>query len=121
LIHTLKNQILSLVIDISTNAPENFMSPHNETIFTLILSIFTNLQYLNFGPALLSHQRLSFLEPPLSLISTNLLELYVCVATFTDCLYLLDGCFNQLRIFYVDIFVIRVRDETVDNTVDYFF
>ncbi len=117
----MKNQILSLVIDMNTNEPETFLSFDNRFRFTQIFSIFPNLQYLHFCPSSIWRQRLSFFTPPLTVISTNLLQLHVSLRDFTICLYLLDGCFNQLRTFYVDIFAISASNETVNNTVDYFF
>ncbi|CAF2790102.1 unnamed protein product [Rotaria sp. Silwood2] len=71
----LKNQISALVIDISTNEIQRFPVDGNAIIFTHIFTIFTNLQYLNFCPSSLGHQRLSFRTLPLTAISTNLLKL----------------------------------------------
>ena len=120
MIHTLKNQILSLVIDISTNAPENFMSPDNETIFTLILSIFTNLQYLNFCPSSIQNQGLFFNNPYPGINSSTLLELHIRLKSFSDCLYILDGRFNNLHTLHVDIDHIFPSDSRNNNQVNYF-
>jgi hypothetical protein len=38
--------------------------------------------------------------------------------TFDDGLYLLDGHFNQLRSFYVDVNMILSSDRSVNNTVE---
>jgi hypothetical protein len=117
-IHPIKNQILSLVIDISTNEPETFISYDNDIVFTRIFNTFTNLQCLNFDPSSIWHQRLPVFSPPPRVISTNLLELHVSLKNLTDCLYLLDGRFNQLRTFYVDICYISVGRVKFKNTVD---
>ena len=83
--------------------------------------MFINLEYLNFGRSSTWDDRLSFRIRRPTLISSNLLELHVCLNSFFDCLYLLDGHFNQLRTLYVDVFVISHFDTKVSNTVDYFF
>jgi hypothetical protein len=120
-IRTLKNQILALVIDISTNEIQSFPADgNNAIIFTYIFTIFTNLRYLNFGPSSICHQRLSFHTLPLTVISTNLLELHVCLDNFHDCLYLLDGRFNQLHTLCADISFIRSSRVIIKNEVDYF-
>ncbi len=46
----------------------------------------------------MSYQELLFNISPPTLISLTLLELHVNLKIFTDCLYLLDEYFNQLRI-----------------------
>ncbi|CAF2785369.1 unnamed protein product, partial [Rotaria sp. Silwood2] len=117
---TLKNQISTLVINISTNEIQRFPTNDNAIIFTHIFTLFTNLQYLNFCPSLLNHQRLSFDTTPLIIISTNLLKLHVYLDAFTDCLYLLNGHFNQLHTFYVNISVILSSNLSINNKVDYF-
>ena len=99
----MKNQISALVIDISTNEIQSFPVDDNAIIFTHIFTMFTNLQYLNFCSSSRGHQRLLFRTPPLTVISTNLLKLHVYLDAFIDCLYLLDGRFNQLHTLYVDI------------------
>ncbi|CAF2177364.1 unnamed protein product [Rotaria magnacalcarata] len=45
---TLKSQISTLVIDISTNEIQKFPANDNAIIFTHIFILFTNLQYFNF-------------------------------------------------------------------------
>ncbi|CAF4443099.1 unnamed protein product, partial [Rotaria sp. Silwood2] len=112
---TLKNKISTLVIDISTNEIQRFPANDNAIIFTHIFTLFTNLQYLNFCPSLLGHQRLSFHTTPLTIISTNLLKLHVYLDTFTYCLYLLDGRFNQLHTFYANISVILSSNLSINN------
>ncbi|CAF2268614.1 unnamed protein product [Rotaria magnacalcarata] len=67
----LKNQILTLVIDISTNQMQRFPADDKAIMFTHIFAPFTNLQYCNFCPSLLDHQRLSFFTTPLTIISSN--------------------------------------------------
>ncbi|CAF1213438.1 unnamed protein product [Rotaria sordida] len=112
---TLKNQILSLVIDINTNGMENYKQGRNAIIFSHIFSMFSNLRYLNFCPPSIGHQRLSFDTSPLTVISKNLLELHVSLRSFTDCLYLLDGRFNKLHTLYVNISLIRSLPLIINN------
>ncbi|CAF1467107.1 unnamed protein product [Rotaria sordida] len=113
--HTLRNQISALVIDISTNETQRFTRDDNEILFTHIFTMFTNLQYLNFSPSSFGHQRLSFRTQPPTIISTNLLKLHVSLNDFNDCLYLLDGSFNQLHTLYVNISFIVSTNVSVNN------
>jgi hypothetical protein len=106
--HKYKNQISSLVI--KTIAKEHRSADMNTLIFTHIFNIFTNLQNLNIDPLFLCHERISFEYSPLTVFSSNLLELRVkvkfvndCLYLLDDCLYLLDDCFHQLLTLYVDI------------------
>ncbi|CAF1975259.1 unnamed protein product [Rotaria magnacalcarata] len=84
-------------------------------LYLHIFTTFTNLQYLNFGPSLLYHQRLSFSTSPLTIISTNLLNLHVYLENFNDCLYLLDGRFNQLYTLSANISFICASPLTINN------
>ncbi|CAF3824773.1 unnamed protein product [Rotaria sp. Silwood1] len=77
--------------------------------------MFPNLQYLNFGRSSIYDERLSFGLRASTVISTNLLELHVCLNTFDDCLYLLDGHFNQLHTLYVYLSVIGDLNKRVNN------
>ncbi|CAF1443128.1 unnamed protein product [Rotaria sordida] len=110
-----KNQILSLVIDIVENDEQSSSEYMNIFIFTQIFTMFPNLKYLNFGPSSIFYQRLSFGISPPTIISSTLLELHVCLDDFIDCLYLLDGRFNQLHSFHVHILFIFTVDTTINN------
>ncbi|CAF1560509.1 unnamed protein product [Rotaria sp. Silwood1] len=105
LINIFKNQISSLVIHI-TKSSEKYNTRNDilESIFTHIFCMFTNLQYLNFNPSLNLHQTISMEISRLSFFSSTLLELHINVGCFLDCLYLLDGHFNQLHTFHVNIY-----------------
>lgn len=65
--------------------------------------MFSNLQYLNFGPSFSGYHTLSFGIPLPIVFSSVLLELHVTVESYEDCLYLLDGRFNQLHTLYIII------------------
>jgi hypothetical protein len=81
--------------------------------------MFTNLQYLSFGPSSMEHQQFLFDMPSPNIISSNLLELHIRVTYFTDLLYLLDGRFNQLHTFHVNIMLIKCTSSTIHSRVDY--
>ena len=103
----MKNQIKSLVICIREFRNGNYIAEKNTNLFTNLLMMFTNLESFKFGLSLIEDQYISFKISPLLISSSKLLELHVNVATLNDCLYLLDGRFDQLRIFYVQIFRIE--------------
>jgi hypothetical protein len=121
IIRTLKNQLLSLTIDISTLRTEYFSDDANAIIFNRIFTTFPNLQYLNFDRSSMSDDRLFFCLTRPTVISRNLLELHVCLKTFYDCLDLLDGHFTQLRTLYVDVRMINFMNRRVNNTVNFLF
>ncbi|CAF1374487.1 unnamed protein product [Rotaria sordida] len=112
-----KNDILSLIIHISKNKKQTSTKYDNTIIFTNIFSIFTNLQELKFDSNSIYPRYLSFdISPPI-FISSTLLELHVNVTHFYDCIYLLDGRFNQLRLLHVNTFSIeRSSVRTVNNS-----
>ncbi len=120
IIHTLKHQLLSLTIDIITPRTRHSSDVSIEIIFNRIFTMFPNLQYLNFGRSSTLDDRLSFCSTRPTIISTNLLELRVCLKTFYDCLYLLDRHFTQLRSLYVDVDVINFMDRKINKKVNYF-
>ncbi|CAF1195948.1 unnamed protein product [Adineta steineri] len=99
-----KNQILSLIIDVTRyKNGKNLRRDTTECIFMHILNIFSNLEYLNFCPSSMWYQGLLFNNPSPTINSSTLLELHISLASLTDCLYILDGRFNKLHTLYVDI------------------
>ncbi|CAF2932667.1 unnamed protein product [Rotaria sp. Silwood2] len=72
IIRTLKNQLLSLTIDISTDRTQHNLTNNNAIIFNRIFTMFPNLQYLNFGPSSICDERLSICLRASTVISTNL-------------------------------------------------
>ncbi|CAF1492795.1 unnamed protein product [Rotaria sordida] len=115
-IHVNKGQISSLVIDINKNKKQILVLNVSGIVFAHIFTMFINLQYLNFGPSSISYQQLTFDMSPSTVLSSNLLELHVHVLNFADCLYLLDGRFNQLHTFHVNISYISSNTLTINNT-----
>jgi hypothetical protein len=117
----MKNQILSLIICIRQNRKQTSIKDENTIMFTNLFTMFTNLQYLNFDSSSIDHQYISFEISPPIFISSTLFELHVSVPSFNDCLYLLDGRFDQLRAFYVNISWIHCSSRLrSNNTVDCF-
>ncbi|CAF1997646.1 unnamed protein product [Rotaria magnacalcarata] len=114
-IERVKNQISSLIIDINTNGEQSLTGNENTLLFTRIFTTFTNLRLLNIGPSSICYQHLSFDLSPPTVISSTLLELHVCLSEFHDCLHLLDGRFNQLRIFHVKIDFIELSSLIFNN------
>jgi hypothetical protein len=90
-----------------------------------VFSKFTNLICLKFDRYSDFYvddiERLSFrLGEPSRFFSSSLMELHINVEDFTDCLYLLDGCFKQLHTFYVDVYVFVPPSSAIINQVNYF-
>ena len=92
-----------------------------ERIFRNIFQQFVNIQSLNFTiigyfPA----EPLPVNISSLSLISSNLFELNICVYNFDDCFYLLDGRFPNLSTLDIRVYSIESSRSTVDHKVDDF-
>jgi hypothetical protein len=127
--HIFKCQIVSLAIDIGTSRKQNVTSNMNTHLLTLemnthlltqIFTMFTNLQCLKLAHFSIRHHQLTFDMSSSTILSSYLLELHVNLYYFTDCLYLLDGRFNQLRTLYVNIEVIIPSRLVVNNQVNNF-
>jgi hypothetical protein len=69
--------------------------------------------YMNLGC-------LSFENKLPTFLSSTLMELHINMDTLNDCLHLLDGRFNQLRVLYVYIVSIFPLPEVICNNVGYF-
>ncbi|CAM4942764.1 unnamed protein product [Rotaria socialis] len=127
------NQISYLVIDMVPNNEMSSRYLHN-IVFTDVFTMFINLQYLKFYPSSLAFHGLIFdISPPTCVYSRDAekitfpnprvdptaadraMELHVNVQSFTDCRYLLDGRFQQLRNFHVNIFHIKSTNLTIAN------
>ncbi|CAF3234138.1 unnamed protein product [Rotaria sp. Silwood2] len=116
LIDLFKNQILSLTFNMNVNKKQDDRDFRNTIIFQHIINLFTNLQYLNFCPSSIWYSNISFDCLIENLVSSTVLELHVTVNNFDDCLYLLDGRFNQLRTLHVNVSDIHSAELTIDNT-----
>ncbi len=117
----IKNQIVSFVIDITGNRKQILSTDDIiRIVFTHIFIMFSNLQYLKFAPSPFWHQQLSFDLSLPTVMSSTLLELHVYLTNFRDCLYLLDGRFNQLHTFHVNIYRISDKPLAINSKVNYF-
>ncbi|CAF1264653.1 unnamed protein product [Rotaria sordida] len=114
-----KNQITTLVITINRNDDYFEMLSSVVNIYDYIFSVFTHLIVVAlYESSYKDCVRLCFndsLHP--NIRSSTLLKLNIKVQCFNDCLYLLDGRFNQLHTFYVDLVRIRIPQE-VENQGD---
>jgi hypothetical protein len=85
-------------------------------IFTVFACLITFVLYESSNK---NRVRLNFDDPFLpNFRSSTLLKLTINVQYFDDCLYLLDGRFNQLHTLHVDLFDIHHPDE-IENKVSF--
>ncbi len=113
-----RNKISKLIITVSSNKNQIAMKDSMNTIYTYIFTVFKNLHYLNIcSTSNMYNHHLSFNEIFPNLFSSTLTELYLELEHFSDCLYLLDGRFNQLRTFYVKVLFINRRFLVTNNKV----
>lgn len=98
-----KEQVRHLIIQMG-DVKKRLMIEIKVNIFTRILNTLSNLNYFKFISLSDDYeQHLSFERNSPKFFSSNLLELHVHVCDFNDCLYLLDGHFEQLRTFNIII------------------
>ncbi|CAF2006009.1 unnamed protein product [Rotaria magnacalcarata] len=105
-----KNQILEFVIKHTRYGKVNLWKDINSRILAHIFTTFSNLQYLNFRASSISSEQLSFVNPYPGINSSTLSELHIRLISFSDCLYILDGRFNNLHTLDVDILSITASD-----------
>ena len=116
MLNNFSNQISSILIQFDeSNPPVKRAIP--QIIFTCVLTMFSKLCYLKFQLSLIYWQNISFDISPRQHISSHLLELYINLNNFNDCLYLVNDRFNELHTLYVNISAIR-SCETIDNKVN---
>ncbi len=114
-----KNQITTLVITIDNNNkfPDE-ITWSLASIGNYILTVFTNLAYLIFYESSYKNRvPLRFDDDAFlpTFRSSTLSRLYIRVRCFDDCLYLLDGRFNQLHTLSVDFVNIRRPQENINQ------
>ena len=99
----LTKQITHLSID--TKEPNGFISRTLSKMFGLILSLCERLTVLNFCDVFLTRNWLIsvFDLPSESYMSSTLIKLNINVATFADCLYLLDGRLDSLSTLIINV------------------
>lgn len=110
---------MSLVITIGNDTEQPLKKNIIVNIFTQMFTVFTNLRYLNFDPRLNYQERLSIDPQCPKFFCSTLRELHVNLDDFKTCLYLLDGRFNQLDTFYVNITSIEFSNPKIINEVGY--
>ncbi|CAF3477139.1 unnamed protein product [Rotaria socialis] len=110
-----KNQILAPVINRTKYGKVSAADDMNPRTLAPIFTTFSNLQYLNFYPSTIWSERLSFANPCPSINSSTLLELHIRLMSFSGCLYILDGCFNNLHTLHVDIQFVYASDLRNNN------
>ncbi|CAF1236044.1 unnamed protein product [Rotaria sp. Silwood1] len=102
-----KNQITTLFFTIYNNSDDNYegkiLSMAN--ICDKIFTVFTGLTtFVLYESSYINCVRLNFDDPLFpNFCSSTLLKLIISVHSFDDCLYLLDGRFDQLHTFHVDL------------------
>ncbi|CAF3209517.1 unnamed protein product [Rotaria sp. Silwood2] len=113
-----KNQIRRLFITINNN---NITELAIINIFNYILTIFNNLISLTlYESSYKNCVRLCFDNPPPSTFCcSTLLKLNIKVQWFEDCLYILDGRFNQLHTLIVDMVnIVDIYHNKIQNEGD---
>jgi len=98
---------------------DEFTMNMRANLFTYILTMFTNLRHFKFYQNLNNPTGFVLFNDRSSMFSSTLVELHINMYLFSDCLYLLDGRFNQLRILFVNVFHIWPLRSTINNKVSY--
>ncbi|CAF3646356.1 unnamed protein product [Rotaria socialis] len=99
-----KNQVCSLVVTIPDIGRKRLIENTITAVCARVFTVFTNLHYLNiYSPDYMYFPRLSFNDELSTFFSATLTELHINLENSNDCLYLLDGRFNRLRVLYVNI------------------
>ncbi|CAF2981008.1 unnamed protein product [Rotaria sp. Silwood2] len=105
-----KDQIRRLFITIDNN---NITELTMINILNYMLTVFTNLICLTLYESSYKNRVLLCFDdpPPTTFRCSTLLKLNIRVQCFEDCLYLLDGRFNQLHTLNVDVVDVYYHDE----------
>ena len=113
----LTDQILTLSVNGKESGDKNSVMKMRGDLLQYIFQMFTHIRCLKFYPYVpRTCPFVAFATQP-SMFSSTLVELHISTYTFEDCLYLLDGQFNQLRILVVDAdFILSPKRRTI-NTV----
>ncbi|CAF1451780.1 unnamed protein product, partial [Rotaria sordida] len=108
--HIFKDQIRRLFITIDNN---NITKLPIINILNYMLTVFTNLICLTLYESSYRNRLLLCFDdpPPTTFRSSTLFKLNIRVEFFEDCLYLLDGRFNQLHTVNVDMVDVYYHDE----------
>ncbi|CAF0767868.1 unnamed protein product [Adineta steineri] len=114
----LRHQITHLNVDIQSDEIPKLLSEISSHIFTLILFRCRRLIKLNFCQVF--SYRNSFISiynlPKTSCTCSTLIELKINVASFNDCLFLLDGLFDSLTKLTINVKKIKYELKTNNKT-----
>ncbi|CAF4358214.1 unnamed protein product, partial [Rotaria sp. Silwood2] len=115
LFHIFQKQISSIIITFENKSPR-IAKNTVARILIYILNMFKNLYYLNFQTSFVCDEQLSLNELSLrkQIFSETLLELFISVQNFDDCIYLFDGRFNKLHTIYINVSIIH-SNQLIDN------
>ncbi|CAF1263307.1 unnamed protein product [Rotaria sordida] len=115
-LNSIFKQITRLVITFANSDKKYMTDEERINIFTYILNIFINIRYLKlYTSSQFCIYHLSFENYLPTFFSSTLIELHICVLSFSACLYLLDGRFNQLQTLIVTIDWIVFEKTTINN------
>lgn len=113
-----QNQIVTLCVNGEESAQDNWTMNPLAKIFLNILLTFTNLRHLKFYPSTSNRiAYISFAKQFPTFSCSTLVELHMNVYRLDDCLFLLDGRLNQLRILFLTTFYILPLQSTNINKV----
>jgi hypothetical protein len=119
-----KNQITTLTIILAEYKIHASTSDVMDTVCSHVLIKFRNLACLKFHPYSDIYvnciERLSFTTREIPFFSPNLLKLHINVKFFSDCLYLLDGRFEQLHTLEVYVHYLIPPSTPIMKQVDDF-
>jgi hypothetical protein len=116
-----ENGISSLVVTIPDIGRKRLTETTITAVCARVFTVFSNLRYLNiYSPDYMYFPRLSFNDEFSAFFSSTLMELHVNLKNSNDCLYLLDGRFNKLRVLYVNIGFIFPPSVMISTKVNYF-
>ncbi|CAF1373781.1 unnamed protein product [Adineta ricciae] len=101
LCHQLRKQISSLAVQ--TTGDVGYRFDLNELIFKNLIHMFSNLKSLDLNPFKVYHQITTMSKTHLSVYSSTLRESSIQLRWIDDCLYILDGRFDQLCVFNVKV------------------
>jgi hypothetical protein len=114
IVRLFKEQIINiLVINIPSQASNKLLTDACVHIFALC----NKLEELDMGGIGVNSKLSIYNRPPNTCSSSTLSILSIVVASFDDCLCLLDGRLNKLFSFSIKIDFIDETPSTVDNTV----
>ena len=110
-----KNQVTSLVVGIDLKK-KNWTIV--ESICNNLFRMMNNLIHLTFDDASYKYiVRLMIDVPSSKFSSSTLLTLKIKAQSFNDCLYILDGRFNNLQSLYIDLMNIYPSSIQIENQV----